>query len=437
MDERQVVELTRRPNRPTIPWLFEVTLLLFVAGLLLQNVYPWLPPTNRLLGAYLALLAIYSWTQRRGGIPAEVALFAAFVAWGVLTGLLFAADRSLVLESGRLISQELVLLFALAEYATARRAPTFAFLLLLVVPLGLWWYAHSTGELSNAQAGVGKDWRASSLMTNPNVAGTLCVYGLFGVAYHLWNRKRQGLVVWPLLALPFIGITLLASGSRSRVLSLGVFVLTWASIAYGRGTRSKLRSALLLLMVAAALFLAGRFIVESTPLGERFRQAATTPHFDDNRYRLYMDGWMMLQQEPVYGVGLGNFVIRSSLPGQYAHSDSIETLATTGIVGFALYSCIYVVLWFRLRRVLKKRSDATSRYVLGLYQAILITTLFVGLYTPNFLNPLHLYIVGLMVGHTRAMEQDLPGTRPADSGMTKDVTSSLTVSVRRASRSSP
>jgi O-antigen ligase len=425
------MELTLRPDRPTKPWLFEVTLTLFLAGLLLQDVYAWLPPLNRLLGALLALLAIHGWSRRRGGIPAEVALFGAFVAWGVLTGFLFARGQQLALAYGRQLSQELVLLFALAEYVTERRLPSFAFLLLLVVPLGLWWYAHGTGQLVNAQAGS-KQWRAQSFTSNANSAGSLCVYGLFGVAYYLWNRTKLGLVAWPLLVLPFIGLTLLASGSRKSILSVGIFALAWTFLAYGRGKGSKLRPILLLLMIAAALLLAGRFIVESTPVGERFRKAAATPHFDTDRYALYQDGWMMFRQSPVYGVGLGNFV-NYSHSAEYAHSDSMEALATTGIVGFVLYFSIYFVLWSRLRRILRKRKDATSRYIVGLYQAMIITGLVLGLGRPSFLDSLHLYIVGVMIGHTRAMEQDLRSTRPAESGTTKDVTSSLSVSVRRAS----
>ena len=427
------MQLTARPSRP-MPRLFEVTLTLFFAGLLLQDVLPWLPPWNRLLGVVLVLLAVSSWSQRRGGIPAEAVLFGAFAVWGVLTGLLFAGDKRPVLAYGKLLPQELVLMFVLAEYATERRAPTFAFLLLVVAPLGLWWYARGTGQFVVAQGG-GEYTRVTSLTTNPNQVGILCVQGLFGVAYSIWNRKKQGFVLWPLLALPFIGVTLLATGSRKSILAVGVFVLSWASLAYSRGKSSKLRSVLLLLMIAAALFLAGRYVMESTPVGERFRQAASNPHLSDVRYNLYLEGWKMFLESPVYGVGLGNFVLLSS-EQKYAHSDYMEVLATTGAVGFVLYFSIYLVLWHRLRRVLRKRSDATSRYMVGLYQVMVITSLVIGLGAPNFLNPIHLYIVGLMVGHAGAMEQDLPGTRPSESGTTMDLSSSLPASVRRASWSS-
>jgi O-antigen ligase len=413
--------------------LFEVTLALFLAGFLLTDVYPWLPTYNRLLGGVLALLAGSSWLRRRGGVPAEVVLFGAFVAWGVLTGFLFSGNQTPVLAYGRLLSQELVLAFALTEYVRERGTPTFPFLLLLVAPLCLYWYARANGQLVTAQAGGrGDSWRLTSFTANPNYAGFLCLYGLFGVAYFLWDRKKQGLIFWPLLALPLIATTLVLSGSRKSLASFGVFALMWALLAYGRAKASGVRPVLLLLAVAAALYVAGRFVMENARVGERFRQAAATRHLDVNRYELYQEGWMMFLQSPIQGVGLGNFVTRSS-SAEYAHSDFMEVLATTGFVGFVLYLSIYLLLWRRLRRMPKKRKDATSRYMAGLYQAMIAALLVLGLGAPNFLDPLYLYMLGLMIGHTLAMVQDLRCTRPAESRASKDVTSSLPVSVRRAS----
>jgi O-antigen ligase len=252
------------------------------------------------------------------------------------------------------------------------------------------------------------------------------------VAYSLWNRKKQGLGLWPLLALPFITISLVLSGSRKNLVSFGVFALMWALFTYGRAKASQVWSVLSLLVVAAALYVGGRFVMENTHVGERFRQAATDPRLDTGRYNLYQEGWTMFLQSPVQGVGLGNFVTHSSTAA-YAHSDFMEVLATTGFVGFVLYLSIYLVLWRRLRRMLRKRKDATSRYMAGLYQAMIIALLVHGLGTPSFLDPLYLYILGLMIGHTRAMEQDLRGPRPAESRASKGVTSSRPVSVRRAS----
>jgi O-antigen ligase len=422
-----------RPGSGVWLRLFEVTLALLIAGFLLTDVYPWLPPFNRLLGGVLALLAISSWLRRRGRIPAEVALFGAFVAWGVLTGFLFSPNQSPVLAYGKLLAQELVLAFALTEYVRESGTPTFPFFLLLVAPLCMYWYARANGQLVIAQAASrGDSWRLTSFTANPNYAGFLCLYGLFGVAYFLWNRKKQGLVFWPLLVLPFIATTLVLSGSRKSLVSVGVFALMWALLAYGRAKISRMRSVLLLLVIAAALYVAGRFVVENARVGERFRQASRDPYLSTGRYNLYQEGWTMFLQSPVQGVGLGNFGTRSSLAA-YAHSDFMEVLATTGFVGFVLYLSIYLVLWLRLRRILKRRKDATSRYRAGLCQAMIITLLVLGLGAPNFLDPLYLYTLGLMIGHARAMEQDLRSTRPVESRASKDVTSSLPVSACRAS----
>jgi len=422
-----------RPGSGVWLRLFEVALALFLAGFLLTDMYPWLPSFNRLLGGVLGLLAISSWLRRRGGIPAEVALFGAFVAWGILTGFLFSGNQSPVLAYGRLLSQELVLAFALTEYVRERRTPTFVFTVLLVVPLCLYWYARANGQLVTAQAGGrGDSWRLASFLANANYVGFLCLYGLFGVAYFLWNRRKHGLMFWPLLALPFIATTLVLSGSRKTLVSVGVFALMWALLTYGSAKASKVRSVLLLLVVATALYVAGRFVVENTHAGERFVQASRDPRLSMGRYSLYQEGWTMFLQSPVQGVGLGNFLTHSSI-GMYAHSDFMEVLATTGFVGFVLYSSIYLVLWRRLRRMMKRSEDATSRYMAGLYQAMIITLLVLGLGTPNFLDPLYLCILGLMIGHARVMEEDLLVSRPTESRASKGMASPRPASALRAS----
>lgn len=414
--------------------LFEVMLTLFLAGFLLTDLYPWLSSFNRVLGAVLGVLAISSWARRRGGIPAELVLFGVFILWGVLTGFFFARDQSRVMAYGRLLSQELVLAFALAEYVRERGSASFVFLLLLVVPICLFWYARSTGQLATAQeVGTRGHGRVSSFTSNANAAATLCLYGVFAVGYFIWNRKKQGLVFWPLLALPFIASSLVASASRKNLLSVGIFALMWALLTYGRARNSKVRSVLLLLTVVAALYAAGRFVVESTRVGERFRQTSGDPYVSTGRYKLYREGWNMFLQSPVQGVGLGNFVVYSST-GAYAHSDYMEVLATTGIVGFLLYFSIYLVLWRRLRRVLEMHPDPTSRYMAGLYQAMIVAFMLLGLGTPNFLSALHLYLIGVLVGHAHGMEQDLHGPHPSASRATYGVASPQVVASSGASR---
>ncbi|UCG42187.1 MAG: O-antigen ligase family protein [candidate division WOR-3 bacterium] len=415
--------------------LFEVVLALFIAGFLLNTLYPWLSQWNRLLGILLTLLAIMYWLQQGGGFPAEVLLFAAFIGWGALTGLLLAEAQGPVRDSVRLLAQEAALLFAVAVYVARRGKPTIVFLFLLVVPLGLGWFSHSTGELAAALSGDTVR-RLVSFAGNENFLGFLCLYAVFGVAYLLWHRGKQKLTLWPLLVLPLIGAILVLSGSRKSILSVGFFALAWAAMAYGRARISRFRRALILLMVVAGLFMAGRSIVERAPVGGRFESVLSDPSASRDRLELYREGWSMFLDAPINGVGLGNFTLRSSMRA-YAHSDFMEVLATTGVVGFLLYFSVYLVLWRRLRRVLNARSDPTSRYTVGLYQAMIITLLLLGLGTPNFLNPVHLLLIGVMVGHTRAMERNLRSVTPAEGGAVGDTTTSSPAVLRRTSRLSP
>jgi O-antigen ligase len=80
------------------------------------------------------------------------------------------------------------------------------------------------------------------------------------------------------------------------------------------------------------------------------------------RLYLYKRGLEIAAAHPALGVGLDNF--RLMLPGYsgtrggtYAHSNFVEMLADTGVVGFLLYFSIYVSVFRRLWRSAKRLRD--------------------------------------------------------------------------------
>jgi O-antigen ligase len=90
----------------------------------------------------------------------------------------------------------------------------------------------------------------------------------------------------------------------------------------------------------------------------------------------------MFLQEPIAGVGLGQFQARF-VTGQYSHSDIIETLSTTGIVGFLLYQSFFVLLLVRLRRLLRMTRDPLERYQYKTMALAIVVIILFGLGGPH------------------------------------------------------
>ena len=106
--------------------------------------------------------------------------------------------------------------------------------------------------------------------------------------------------------------------------------------------------------------------------------------FEHNvRHDMYVEGFKIFLQHPIFGVGLNNFG-KYFYTGQYSHSDYMEPLATTGLVGFAFYQAFYVILFLRTRRLLKVVTDPGVRYKLKMILIGLGAIMVIGFGAPHY-----------------------------------------------------
>ncbi|MCX6842136.1 MAG: O-antigen ligase family protein [candidate division WOR-3 bacterium] len=390
------------PSSTVSRW-FEFVLFTFLAGLLVTELVPGVEVYNRLLGMVLVLLAVASFLRRRGRLATEVLLAGAFIAWGAVTGMLVAVDQHAMLLYVRLLVQELALFFAITEYVMARRSARGVFIFLSLLPFALAAYARSTGQWQIAAGG--EQVQMSSLVSNPNSVGILSLYGLFGVAYISRRERDMRPVILPLLFVPLVLAVVVLSASRKSLLTITLFSALWAylTVQVGRATGRRMRAVFLGVAMLISSYYVWTAVVLQSYVGTRLRPAFHNPRIDNQRYGLYIEGWGFLMANPVTGIGLGNFARASALK-VYAHSDYMEPLATTGVVGFILYMSILLCLLWRLIRIWRTQSDPNTRYRAGLYIAILATLMALGLGVPNLLNPYYWVILGAAVGHSCVLE---------------------------------
>jgi O-antigen ligase len=101
-----------------------------------------------------------------------------------------------------------------------------------------------------------------------------------------------------------------------------------------------------------------------------------------DRYEMYQVGFEMFQEHPVAGVGIGHFAYyyRSH---QYSHSDYIEPLATTGLIGFLLYQSFNCFVLLRAFKLAKWIRNGYPAYVITMIIIGMMTIMLLGLGAPN------------------------------------------------------
>jgi len=238
-------------------------------------------------------------------------------------------------------------------------------------------------------AEVGDDpSRLSGGVGNANVLAAVSVAGLaLALAAALAIRRspllRGGLIAVALLCL----VATLLTASRSGVITLaGVLI---ASILVGGRWRTGAIIAAVLVAVSATVFIAAY-----APPEVRERITQTSPGqagAEEGRVTLWHVGWRIVEDQPVVGVGVGNFAASTinylSEPGlltrtdqiiddpKVAHNVYLQMLAELGIIGLALFLAI---LFFCLRcayRAAIRFRDAGDVQMEIMARAVLIAML--------------------------------------------------------------
>jgi O-antigen ligase len=303
--------------------------------------------------------------------PPELIFYTLWALWSGLTGLFVSVNMQLFWLTYRVILQMAVMMWAI--YGMIRLKPTPH-----VVFLGL--FTSGVIQMIPAMMGITQvvesnpnvDAQITGIADNPNVLGFTVVLGaLSGLI--MWNlRTPYQLLQKSILFAVVVGSGYVAaiSGSRKTVLIYGVLILIWAVfiLPKGRGAKVVVQKVVAVSILVSLLVVVVPLVMQQTSFGTRWSQFVDEGGGDlkeswrsNLRYEMYKAGFDMFRSQPITGVGLGQFQALF-VTGQYSHSDFVESLSTTGLVGMILYQGVYVLLIVRLRALIKLARDHAARY---------------------------------------------------------------------------
>ena len=403
---------------PSQPVLSSQRNLLAVAGgvsfcipvlMALGDFARWVPWLNQALVLVLLILYGVCLALFHPKLIPEIWLFIVFVIWSGISGLLVADNQyEFGVMFGR-VARACGLAIAVAGLCQLKRSATINFVAVLVVALGLAAYSWQAGIYA---MGFDPSSNGDETPWNPNTFGVVMLTGVFALA-HLWGVPRLRFLrpVIPFLVLA-LAFSLLSSASRKSFLSLLTFGLLWLWFCY---LRQRLRSPLALLMAACILgggYILTNYALENSRLGLRLGNTGEDSG-DQSRLSMYEALPVLLKQNPIAGVGLGNFGVRAhAITGSYAysHSDYVEVFATTGLIGGLLYFPLYFIWWRRLARISKITEHPEVRYHVQVFQAILVTMILLAFGIPHFMQTEQWYWMAAMMGCSHAWAAGLVTT---------------------------
>jgi hypothetical protein len=327
--------------------------------------------------------------------PPELLCYTAWVVWAIITGCAVAIDMYSFWNSSKVVLQCLVMVWII--YALLRTRQTVEVVLVAIITGGLIQIAAVLIGQTEMTVAVEAE-RQMGLTDNPNNLGFRMIWCvLCGLMFWQVQGRWRNLIRAGILALiPVAGFIILSTGSRKSTLALLFALLCWAVSASFtvQGMRAYLTRILTVCILLGILANVMPFVLDNSIVGKRFEQffdegqgsmvAAAKAH---KRYDMYSESLEIFVKYPLFGVGLDNFKVHS-FHKVYSHSDYMEPLTNTGLIGFLLYQSFYGFLLFRSFAFLRLVKDVKTLYRLKMIIIIVLTIMVIGLGSPQYTSQL-------------------------------------------------
>ncbi|MGE4285573.1 MAG: O-antigen ligase family protein [Phycisphaerae bacterium] len=348
----------------TFSWLKSlgcIFLFVFACGAMYMTGEGQLKTLGMILTGYFILLMMGPNLGRIFPMPAEIVMFVLWGAWSAATGILIAESKFFFWNGG--LSQVLqTLILVLAVYGITRLNKQKALYAVMCATLvGGIIQAVAARSETISLGGIDSGERALGLSENSNTLGFLMLWALIAIMLLLKRNSgvvRKTVLIFGGLIVPLFIYSLLGTGSRKTLLAFLFLFFAW--IVYAMAPRYRAKAILWTsLFLLVSIMLAGPlidFLEHNTTAGQRMLSkmsvSSNLVEAESKRFYLYKEGFDFFIQNPIAGFGLNQFKIHSTT-GLYSHSNYMEPLANTGLVGFVLYQGIFFLPLIRAYRLSK------------------------------------------------------------------------------------
>ena len=215
-----------------------------------------------------------------------------------------------------------------------------------------------------------------------------------GVLFGDGKRKKLFSLILILLLL----IALVITGSRGGIIALGCCILVYFWI-FSRKRLLRFSSLLFTVFLAFPLLMVSVFVLTPETVREsvatRFdpSTAANASELTSGRTTLWVNGFQLFLQSPLYGHGMATFVplMKKNFPiWANSHNDYLLYLVHHGIVGLGLFLLVLGSLFHQSWQITNRAEDrATSILALSYFSGL--AGFAVAMFGVNIIQPLYLF----------------------------------------------
>jgi hypothetical protein len=208
-----------------------------------------------------------------------------------------------------------------------------------------------------------------------------------------------------LIAFPIYMIVL----SASRNALAGLAILFFAHFIIHR-TKDKLTNVIKIIFAGILVYGIFFFFIKSTYLGQRLTETAEQNIEAEYQYDLsgtvfekfgdrgifYVQGWALFKENPITGIGLGNYS-KYSFEELVLHSEYMIQLCELGVIGSILFLFYYG--WIIKSLFGKWKNDQENRRITEAFMFGILIILFMGFSMFQYSNPIYFLLSGFVIAN--------------------------------------
>lgn len=242
--------------------------------------------------------------------------------------------------------------------------------------------------------------RGGTLLGNSLPLTAVCCCFIASLCEHKgWINKY---ILFTCFALAMICI--LTTATRKAFFALFIVVILWY---IAKNKTLNLGSFIKLSFFGLVIYIIVTTILNNSLIGERFFEAASNENkFNStnnaflellgDRAIFYIEGWELFLQNPIWGIGLRNFMVDFNYLHPI-HSEFMVQISETGIIGTTLYIFFYIST---IKLILRTKGNNCNSNVFLIMLGYIMTILFISLTSWIYEFSRYYVIFGLIIGYS-------------------------------------
>lgn len=326
------------------------------------------------LGLYF-IAKLFIGDRQKINLSQEYKILIAWYFWAILSAF-FATNQNMALTKALTLLQVMGVSFIIFNFTVWQKSSSGFWFTVIIIAL-----AASGFVFLSPQKFIGLDGRMHGTVGNANLFSVLLLAAMIPSLVYVYSAKSFFVKLFSLAATVFLFYMVLETGSRKGMFgALFVSIIAFFIISIRTYQSSKAKYLMSVVIVLFMMVMAVIFMMNSKHahriegLIKVFEQGdvSAADRSLEGRYQLYKIATNEALKRPLFGVGLDNFRniktddYFSSSVGAYAHSNYMEVMVSTGVIGLIFYVSIYFVMLSRLYRLRRAvyYSDIVGDYAI-------------------------------------------------------------------------